>query len=232
VLDAKTDARHPSKRNRPISSGRVTPLAGLTLGVGLVVVGAGVGGHFLNLPFIAAGACFLLNSLAYCLLLKYRVIIDVISIAIGFVLRIIAGCMAIGVAPTSWILVCGFCLAMLLGFGKRRLEVGAPGIPIDYRCTLESYSGEKLNILLSVCASMCILSFMLYAVATETTRLHGSAHLVYTVPFVAYGVFRYLFKVQEGRYDGPVEVLLKDPVFVVNCILWLVAVIVVLYFFK
>lgn len=232
VLDAKTDAKHPRKRNRPIPSRRVAVPTALALSGLLAVAGAGVGASLLNFPFVVVGGYYLVNGLVYCFLLKHCVIIDVISIALGFVLRIIAGCLAIGVVPTPWILVCSFSLAMLLGFGKRRLEVGALAQPTDYRPSLESYSNEKLNMLLGVCASLCLLSFILYTVAPETTQIHGTTHLVYTVPFVAYGVFRYLFKVQEGQDDGPVDVLLKDPVFAVNGILWLGTVLAILYFIK
>src|SRR5262249_21287673 len=159
---------------------------------------------------------YLLNSIAYCLLLKHQVIADVLSIAIGFVLRLLAGCAAIGAEPSSWIIVCGFSLATLLGFGKRKLELGNLQQPGTYLPILTLYSEEKLNLLLGITASLCLLSYMLYTVSPETIRLHGTEQLVYTVPFVAYGVFRFLFKVQDGQYDGPVELLLKDRVFAVN----------------
>jgi hypothetical protein len=151
----------------------------------------------------------------------------VLCIAAGFVLRLLGGCAAIEVQPSSWLVVCGFALAMMLGFGKRRLEVG--GQSLAYRPVLVSYSADKLNMLLSVTTSICLLSYMLYTVSPETVHLHHTDRLVYTIPFVAYGVFRYMFKVQEGRHDGPVEVLLKDPIFALNGALWVVAVFVVLY---
>jgi 4-hydroxybenzoate polyprenyltransferase len=142
VVDAKADASHPTKRNRPIPSGRIAPPTALAL-AGLLVVVAGVGVAILGLPFVASGACYLANALVFCFLLKYRVIIDVISIAVGFVVRIVAGCLAIGVVPTFWILACGSFLAMLLGFGKRRLEVGTLAQPVGYRRALESYSATN-----------------------------------------------------------------------------------------
>ena len=88
---------------------------------------------------------------------------------------------------------------------------------------------RKLNLLLGVTSATCLLSYMLYTVSPETVKLHNTDKLVYTVPFVAYGVFRYLFKVQEGQYDGPDEVLLKDPVFTVNGLLWLLVALAILY---
>ncbi len=230
VLDAKADRQHPRKRQRPIASGRVSSVLATMLGIGLAVLGGIIAYQSLPLPFLFFGSIYLANSLLYCLLLKHRVIVDVLSIAIGFVLRLLAGCAAINVEPTSWILVCGFSLAMLLGFGKRRLEVDAVSQASEVPPALQSYSIDKLNLVLGVTSSICLLSYMLYTVSPQTVQLHHTDKLVYTVPFVAYGIFRYIFKVQEGQYDGPVEVLLKDPVFALNGLLWLVTIIAVLYF--
>ena len=145
-------------------------------------------------------------------------------IAIGFCLRILAGCAALSLHASSWILVCGFSLAMLLGFGKRRLEIDQDGLDTRYRRSLQSYSVAKLNMLLSITSSICLLSYMLYTVSPQTISLHRTGNLIYTVPFVAYGIFRYLFKVQEGRHDGPVEILLKDPIFALNGLAWIMMV--------
>lgn len=228
VLDAKADSQHPRKQARPIPSGRV-PVA-LALGLSICLAGwTSVAAGLLVSPFfLLFGLVYLANSLAYCLWIKHRVIADVLSIAAGFELRLLGGCAAIGVSPSSWMVVCGFSLAMLLGFGKRRLEIGGLERPAQYRCTLQSYDVPKLNALLSITASVCLLSYMLYTVAPQTVALHHTDKLVYTVPFVAYGIFRYIFKVQEGGSDGPVEVLLKDPVFALNGLLWLAAVLCIL----
>jgi 4-hydroxybenzoate polyprenyltransferase len=230
-LDAEADRVHPRKCDRPIPSGRISPSLAIVLSVGLVGMACLIAILTLPLAFLVFGLVYLANSVLYCLLLKHRVIVDVLSIAIGFVLRLLAGCAAIAVEPTSWILVCGFSLAMLLGFGKRRLEIDALTQSGDFRATLQSYSRDKLNLVLGITSSVCLLSYMLYTVSPETVLRHHTNNLVYTVPFVAYGVFRYLFKVQEGQYDGPVEVLLKDPIFALNGLLWLATVVAVLYIF-
>ena len=180
--------------------------------------------------FLLISGLFLANGFAYSIFLKHRVIIDVLSIALGFVLRIIAGCYAIDVQPTSWLLVCGFSLALLLGFGKRRLEVTGLEQADEYRSTLLSYNTDKLNLLLGITSSLCLISYMLYTVSPQTLQLHGTDALIYSVPFVAYGIFQYLFKVQEGGYDGPVELLSQDSIFVINGALWLITVISILYF--
>lgn len=229
VIDAEADRLHPRKCHRPIPSGQISIYAALALA--LVLAGtAGVAAFvLLSANFLFMGLVYLANSLLYCVLLKRRVIVDVLSIAIGFVLRIIAGCAAIGIPPTSWVIVCGFSLAMLLGFGKRRLEIDSVSSMSDYRPSLQSYSVDKLNMVLGITSSICLLSYMLYTVSPQTIELHHTDKLVYTVPFVAYGIFRYIFKVQEGRYDGPVEVLLKDPIFAVNGLLWILTVVFLLY---
>jgi 4-hydroxybenzoate polyprenyltransferase len=229
VLDAKADSNHPRKKRRPIPSGDVTPAVALCLAAALTAAAFVLAGGALPLGVVLLGGLYLVNSVSYCVFLKRRVIVDVLLIAIGFVLRLIAGCWAIQVEPSSWILVCGFSLALLLGFGKRRLEVAASEQLQEYRPALQSYSAEKLNLLLGVTSGICLLSYMLYTTSAETIRMHGTNALVYTVPFVAYGIFRYLFKVQEGKHDGPVDVLLKDPVFAVNGLLWMVSVMAVLY---
>lgn len=229
ALDAPTDRRHPRKRNRPVASGRVSAGAALALGALLVLTAAAVAWQALPKSFLLLGAAYLVNNVLYCWFLKHRAIVDVLCIAIGFVIRIIAGCVAIGVAPSSWVLVCGFSLALLLGFGKRRLEVAALANGAEFRPVLISYSAEKVNLLLGITSSMCLLSYMLYTVSPQTIALHKTDQLVYSVPFVAYGVFRYLLKVQEGKHDGPVEVLLKDPVFFLNGLLWVGSIVAILY---
>lgn len=229
VIDAPADRAHSRKRSRPIAAGRIRPPIAAAFAAGLVLVAFGIGSAAFPATFLLFGALYLGNSLLYCLVLKHRVIIDVLSIAAGFVIRILAGCAAIDVAPTSWILVCGFSLALLLGFGKRRLEIGVLSQAEAFRASLQAYSAEKLNILLGITASTCLLSYMLYTVSPETVRVHQTTKLVYTVPFVAYGTFRYIFKVQEGQHDGPEEVLVSDWVFGLNGLLWFLAVIAILY---
>lgn len=229
VLDAAADREHPRKCRRPIPAGRVSPAQALALALGMTSIAFVTASMLLPLKFLIFGLVYLINSTLYCITLKHRVIVDVLSISAGFVLRLLAGCEAVSVVPTSWIVVCGFSLALLLGFGKRRLEIANLEPGSAFRPVLQSYSAEKLNLLLGVTSSTCLLSYMLYTVAPTTIALHGTQNLVYTVPFVAYGVFRYLFKVQEGKHDGPDDVLLKDPVFAINGALWLLSVLAVLY---
>lgn len=228
VIDAEADRHHPKKSNRPVASGRVSPACALMIGLALVSVTAVIASATLPLGFLVFGGLYLGNSLVYCLGLKHRVIVDVLAIAIGFVLRLLAGCAVIGVEASSWIVVCGFSLALVLGFGKRRAEIGSLGSATDYRSVLLSYNTQKLDLLIGISSSICLMSYMLYTVAPETVEIHGTKHLVYTVPFVAYGIFRHLFKVHEAKGEGPVEILTSDPVFVLNGVAWGLAVATIL----
>ena len=227
ILDRHADRAHPRKRERPIAAGRLSPSAAGLFAGGLVVAAAGLA---LLLPpaFAAFAAAYAANSLLYCVWLKHKVIADVIAIAVGFVLRLLAGCAAIDVEPTHWLLVCGFTLALVLGFGKRRTEVEQLGTGTDTRAALQSYSAAKLDALLAVCTAVCLLAYMLYTVAPDTVARHQTDRLVYTTPLVAYGLFRYMFKTQEGKGDGPSEILVRDWVFPATGAAWVAAVLAVL----
>lgn len=227
VLDRKADAAHPRKRRRPVASGRVAAIWAIAFAGVLWTAGAALS---LLLPrsFLAFVAAYVANSLLYCVLLKHRVIADVLSIAFGFVIRILAGCAAISVEPSSWIIICGFALSLLLGFGKRRLEVDVESSR-EYRSSLVSYDAQKLNVVLAISATLCLVTYMLYAASEHTIELHGAETsrllLLTTTPLVTYGVFRYVFKVQESRHDGPDEVLLSDPAFWICGVTWLLLVV-------
>jgi 4-hydroxybenzoate polyprenyltransferase len=228
VVDAASDRLHPRKRLRPVASGRVSPIAALAFAGLLVVIALPAALVTLPVGVALAGTAYLINNALYVAKLRDHVIIDVISIASGFVLRLIAGAAAIAVEPTQWLLVCGFSVALLLGFGKRRTELESTGVGAVYRRSLQLYTAVKLDTLLAICASMSVLSYMLYTASSDTIRLHDTDRLVYTVPFVVYAVFRFIFKVQEGKGDGPVEILLSDRIFLLNAACWIISVAVIL----
>lgn len=230
TLDAELDRRHPRKRRRPIASGRVRPGFALRLAFGLAAAAALLAAGCLPLPSLVIGGLYLGNSLAYCLGLKHKVIVDVLLIATGFVLRILAGCAAIDCQPSSWIIICGFSLALVLGFGKRRTEVVNLSQRRTFRPALASYDNAKLDVLLAVCCSICLLSYMLYTVASDTVAFHGTNKLLYTIPCVAYGLFRFVFKVQEGKGDSPTDILLRDRVLLLTGLTWTLSVVVILTF--
>jgi len=229
AIDADRDRANPLKKHRPVAAGIIAVPAALAAAAVLAATAITVMASWLPAAVLFVGLLYLLNNLVYSTLLKHHAIVDVMSIAIGFVLRLIAGALAIPVVPSSWLIVCGFSLALLLGFGKRRAELMILNAVPHYRSTLEVYTPAKTDVLLAISASLTLLSYMLYTVAPDTQRIHSTANLVYTVPFVAYGVFRFIFKVHEGRADGPVEILASDKVFALNGILWIVSSAVILW---
>jgi 4-hydroxybenzoate polyprenyltransferase len=230
VVDAPADRLHPKKRLRPVAAGRVAPKLAILWGLALAVAAAALVARFLSPTFALILAAYAGNNILYNLLLKRRVIADILSIAAGFVLRLVAGSAAIGVPPSSWLLVCGFSLALFLGFGKRRSELALSESGLKSRPTLAYYSTTKLDSLMSISASLTLMSYMLYTVAPETQRVHDTANLVYTVPPVFYAVFRYIFKVQEARGESPEELLLSDWVMQATAVIWAASVLFVLQF--
>ena len=222
TVDRHRDALHPRKCKRPIPSGAVSPTLAVLFSLFLSIAAIGAAHHLLSPAFLLVGMLYLANNLAYCLNLRNQVILDVMSIAAGFVLRIFGGCLAVGIMPSNWMIVCGFSLALLLGFGKRRLELGRTlENQNDCRKTLDSYPVEFLNILLGVSSMMCLTAYMLYTIAPETAAIHGTPYLIYSTPFVVYGVFRYSIRCIQGSGDGPVDVLTQDKAFMVNTAAWL-----------
>lgn len=232
VFDANADRQHATKRRRPIAAGRVKPAQGIAFSIALMAIASLAAHLWLPVPFLIFGGVYVANTMLYCTILKHRVIADVMSIAVGFVIRLLAGSAAIGVEPTPWLIVCGFSLALVLGFGKRRAEVATLGDGTSYRPVLISYDAMKLNMLLGVATSMCLLSYTLYTVAPDTIARHHTSALVYTVPMVAYGLLRYAFKAIEGRGDGPVEILTGDRVFALTGVIWGATVLAILLMHK
>ena len=210
--DRARDRLHPTKRNRPLASGRVTPGAGLALAAALVLAG-GVLATAAGAKVLALVACYAAMNLAYSFGLKSVVILDVFIIAAGFMLRILAGTLGIGVPPSQWLLLCGFLLTLFLGFTKRRAEMLALSPDtLGHRKSLSQYGPEMLDKLIGICGAGVIMSYSLYTVNPDTIRIQGTAGLIYTVPFVIYGLFRYLYLLhsQSAGTDTSRD-LVRDP---------------------
>jgi len=219
--DRERDRLHPKKRHRPLASGRVSTRAAFALAAALAASGLALA--------LAAGpvvliviACYAAMNLAYSFRLKSVVILDVFVISAGFILRILAGTIGIGVPPSQWLLVCTLLLTLFLGFVKRRSELlSLSGDFIIHRKALLQYNAALLDKLISICGAGAILSYSLYAMSPDTARLHGTAQLVYTIPFVAYGMFRYLYLLhaRQGGTDASSDVL-RDPHLLVTVAAW------------
>ena len=230
VADRTGDQRHPLKRERPIASGALSPAFAMTVGSILALTGVGAAFAIRPLLGVVAAAYFALLFL-YSFALKHLVIIDALTIAAGFVLRAAAGAVAIAVPISHWLLVCTTLLALFLSFSKRRHELTllAEGA-IDHRPILHEYSPYLLDQMIAVVTASTLVAYSLYATSTETAQRLGTTRLGLTIPFVLYGIFRYLYLVHQKRAGGsPTTLLVTDGPLLACVALWSLAVAVILY---
>lgn len=221
VLDRKEDQAHPIKKNRPVASGKVSVGAALTLAV-VLAVGALVLSFAVRPAVAAIAGGYMALNLLYSVKLKHMVILDVFSIASFFVLRLLAGAVAIPVKASVWLLLCGGLLALYLGFAKRRHELVLLGDhSADHRSVLSHYSPVFLDQMSVVLLSVTIVSYIMYALTSETAQRVGSEALSYGTPFVLYGVFRYLYLVHKHEKGSPTETVLTDVPLLIDVGLWL-----------
>ena len=176
-------------------------------------------------------ALYWLLTSAYTFVLKQQVIIDVFSVALGFILRAVAGAVVIGVEISSWLLICTTLLALFLGFSKRRYELWllreAAG---DHREVLEEYSPQFLDMMIAIVTASTVTSYALYTTSEETVQRFHTRKLLFTLPFVLYGIFRYLYLIYHKQRGGdPVETAIADPPTIINLVLWAATVAVILY---
>jgi 4-hydroxybenzoate polyprenyltransferase len=230
IVDLERDRLHPAKRTRPLASGAlpvgVARVAALVLLVGVLAASRALGPQFL----LCAGAYAVLG-LGYSLVLKHVVILDVLAVAIGFVLRALAGAVAIGVRFSSWLLVCTILLALFLALAKRRHElVSLEDEAAAHRKSLAEYSPYLLDQMIAVVTASCLTAYAFYTLAPETVEKYRTERLALTIPFVIYGIFRYLYLVHRHEQGGsPGEVLLADRPLLAAVALWAVAMVLIVY---
>ncbi len=233
ILDRERDRHHPKKQHRPIASGRITPQTGLVVLAVLLVVAALITLGVLNRKFAVILGGYLVLTVLYSILLKHRILLDVIIIAVLFVLRAVAGAFAIDVKVSPWLLVCTFMLCLFLGFGKRRCEIAAiahaDGDIRHHRRVLDRYTPDLLNQLLSTSGGIAIVTFLLYTLDPSPLPEHKH-RLLYTLPLVVYGIYRYAMLVELGRASGPTELILTDAPFLATVLLWGCCALVALYY--
>ncbi|MEO1767224.1 decaprenyl-phosphate phosphoribosyltransferase [Thiobacter aerophilum] len=230
LADREADRRHPVKRHRPLASGAVGVPAALVLALLLTGAAAAIAA-WVSATVLRLIAAYALINLAYSAGLKQVVILDVFLIAAGFMLRILAGTVGVDIAPSQWLLLTGLFLTLFLGFAKRRAEwSAAAGAAAVQRKVLAHYGPELLDHMLSVAAAGVVMSYSLYTVSADTVARHGTTNLIYTVPFVLYGIFRYIYMMHhESRGEDPASDLLFDAhiLFTFACwlgvTLWLIA---------
>ena len=230
VSDREADALHPVKRMRPIASGALSPAAALGWAAALSVV-ALAAAYWLQPMFAVSASAYLALFVWYTRWLKHIVILDVMSIAIGFVLRAEAGGLVIGVPVSDWLLVCTLLGALFLGLAKRRHEItmlgdGAKG----HRRILEEYDPYLLDQMIAIVAAATLVVYVVYCASPETAERFSTQLLVLTTPFPIYGIFRYLYLVHRKHGGGsPSDMLLRDRPLLSCVALWGIAVILIIY---
>lgn len=234
ILDCQADRSHPVKRNRPIASGRVRTGQAVVLAGVLWMVSLSLVAAFLSSGVLIVLGLYIGLTLGYSIALKERVILDVILIAIGFVLRTLAGTLAVEIAASEWLVACVFTLCLFMGFGKRRCEIAMIGDAVEigqHRRTLLRYTPDLLNHLITVSAGIAVITFLLYTLDTGSAHpsVFPKQHLFYTLPLVVYGVFRFAMLTELGMYTGPTEIVLKDRAMMATIILWTVCALIVAY---
>ena len=230
LFDREADRRHPVKCMRPLTNGEVRPETGGVMAA--VLLAGGLGGLLtLGPQVLVPGALYAAINLAYSAYFKQVVIIDVMAVASGFVLRVIGGAEAIDVWVSPWLVLCTALLALFLGFEKRRGEQVLLELDADrHRAVLTHYSSKLLDQLISVLTASTVLSYALYTISEETVAKFGTNKLFLTVPFVIYGIFRYLYVAhQKGQGGNPTEVVLRDKPLAANLLLWIAACAVIIY---
>lgn len=230
IIDIERDRIHPIKRSRPLAAGVITiGQAWITAGICLLVA------VIISLRFgtdvTAVLGIYLALNIFYSLKGKDIIILDTMIIALGFVLRVLAGAYAIEVLPSSWMLVATFFLALLLGLGKRYNEIFLSlEEPTSFRRVLEDYNEPLLRQMLSIASSSTVVSYALYTMDSHVIGAFGTNYLVFTLPFVVFGVFRYLYLVFKHNQGGdPTEEVFGDKTMLMTLTLWLISVIYIIY---
>jgi 4-hydroxybenzoate polyprenyltransferase len=231
LVDCERDRLHPVKRLRPIASGALG--TGPAFVLGLVALGGGLAlfGLLTSVNALYGAGGYLALQLFYTAGLKRLVILDIIAIAIGFVIRVASGALAIDVPISSWLYVCAFLLALFLGFSKRRAEL----VLLDkdaagHRENLADLSLPLLDQLIAVVTASTVVSYALYTMSEETVRKFGTDNLKFTIPCVVYGIFRYLYLIyRKGEGGSPERLLLTDAPLLVDILIFCAIVGAVLY---
>ncbi len=230
VLDAERDRSHPQKRIRPVASGRLPEGVALAAGL-LLAAGACAGAFALGRSFGAVALAYAGLLVAYSAGLKHFVIVDALVIAAGFVLRAAGGVVVIGAEISDWLLLCTILLALFLTFGKRRhevllLEAGAA----NHRPILTEYPTQFLDQMIAVVTAATLMAYSLYTISPDTAAKLGTRRLPLTIPFVLYGLFRYLYLLYRRDLGGnPSEHLLTDRALLLDVALWAGTVVLLLY---
>ncbi len=233
IIDRNRDREHPEKCRRPLASGAIDVAPALLFAI--VLLGCMLfASWFLGMEFFLLSVAFVVLNLVYTLVLRNIVILDVISISFSFLIRAAAGVAVLHAdAPdielSPWLLICTLFLSLFLGFCKRRNEIYVLESAASHRNSLREYSGRLLDQLVGLCATAALISYSIYTVWPGTVEKFGTINLVYTIPFVVFGIMRYLYLVYRKNEGGdPSGVLITEKSILVDVFLWFVAVVFII----
>ncbi|MBN1385161.1 MAG: decaprenyl-phosphate phosphoribosyltransferase [Elusimicrobia bacterium] len=229
IADIEKDKIHPYKSKRPISSGQITVPYAVTAAFLMILISL-IGGFYLNLylGWVLAGYFFL--NLLYTFFLQYIIIMDILCISLGFVARVLAGGVPIQIEGSPWIMACTVLLALLLTLGKRKQEmVLLDGKAEQHRNVFRIYA-RIIDRIIMTTSILTVAVYLVYTISPGTINKFHTNYLIFTVPFVIYGVFRYNYLINKRNIEETVEiVLLKDFRLIVNTILWILISISIIY---
>ncbi|HRZ86902.1 MAG TPA: decaprenyl-phosphate phosphoribosyltransferase [bacterium] len=231
LFDRKKDTLNPRTARRPVASGALSPRAASAAAAALIV-GSLAASVLISVPFAAVMAAYLSLTLSYTLWLRNVVIVDILVVALGFVLRAIAGGVAIGVEVSDWLLICTMLLALFLVISKRRYELTRLGEEKgEFRESLKGYSLNFIDQMVAIVTSTTLVAYAFYTISDVTVNKFHTDKLKFTIPFVLYGIFRYLYIVYHQKLgESPETILIKDRPFLINLSLWVASLLAILYF--
>lgn len=229
LKDKKEDRHHPEKKRRPIASGIVKPSFAFSISILLLIVSL-FSSFIIEKKFFIIILIYILLSLSYTFKLKNIVILDILVVSANYVLRAISGAIIINVAISPWLFICTSLLALFVIMAKRRYELSLSS-PARHRKILNEYSIPLLDEMISVTTASTISAYALYTFTSETATKHN--YLLLTIPFVLYGIFRYLYLIHKKNLGGsPEYIFLKDVPTIINIILWVLSIIIIVYIIK
>lgn len=233
IKDLERDKNHPLKSKRPLASGELA-ISSAILALTILIPGSFLVAFLLDLVFGYIAVLYLILSTLYSFYFKHTVILDVLINSIGFVLRAVAGAVVIQVIISPWLFICTILLALFLGLGKRRHELVLLGDEaLNHRKILEEYSPELLDQMIAVVTASTVMAYALYTMAPETKEKLHTPYMNLTIPFVLYGIFRYLYLIHKREEGGdPSLVLLTDKPMLIDVVLWMLTTVILIYYVR
>ena len=230
IIDMEYDRAHPEKKDRPLAAGLLSVPVAYSGAVILATAGL-IGALTLDRGFFAILISYLIINFAYTIKIKQVVILDIMCISSGFVLRVLAGTELAEVMPSDWLILCTIMLSLFLGFSKRRHELVVTGVnAITHRRVLGEYSLGFLDQMIAVATACTVMSYALYTLSPQTVHRFGTRNLVFSIPFVIYGIYRYLYLIHQKNMGGnPTRELIRDFPLLINAFLWALIAVLIIY---